>query len=514
MTKRVQLIAAQPYKVALLAVGGDGGSVLTNWVTALAETNGYWCQATSIAGVAQRTGATVYYMELIPLAEITVNKKLMTPVLAQMPAPADVDVLLATELMEAGRALAREFISKKTTAIFSSHRNLAIKEKEKPGDGIVNSEKILKMVNKHAKTCLYGNFKFIADKNNSVISATLLGALAASETLPFKKASFIKVIKKSGITVPANLAAFEEAFEYIKTFKHQPKPFQSELKQAELKSIPKYSKHKKWNLLIQDIKVRFPLELHDIVYCGAKHLADWQNINWAKEYLKKLTVFLEREKKHPKQQFQLSEQLARYLAIAMSYDDLVYVADMKTRRERFVEMYAQVNAKENDLVTTTDYLHPSFKEFCGFLPAKLGQRAAANKTMEKSFTKYFDRDRRMKSTGILGFTLLYIMGGMKSWRLKTLRHFKEMQLMTEWLANITEAMKVNYQLAVQITKTYRLKKGYGSTSERGESKFHLINVYALKNKKQKNIAQTIDFLIAFALQNHQTKALKNKIQEL
>jgi indolepyruvate ferredoxin oxidoreductase beta subunit len=49
-----------------MAVGGQGGGVLTNWIEALAHRNGYAVQATSVAGVAQRTGATIYYMEMAP----------------------------------------------------------------------------------------------------------------------------------------------------------------------------------------------------------------------------------------------------------------------------------------------------------------------------------------------------------------------------------------------------------------------------------------------------------------
>ena len=51
-------------KLAIMAVGGQGGGVLTNWIVDLAEANGYAVQATSVAGVAQRTGATIYYVEM------------------------------------------------------------------------------------------------------------------------------------------------------------------------------------------------------------------------------------------------------------------------------------------------------------------------------------------------------------------------------------------------------------------------------------------------------------------
>ena len=53
-------------KLAILAVGGQGGGVLSDWIVDVAEKNGYLAQSTSVAGVAQRTGATIYYIEMCP----------------------------------------------------------------------------------------------------------------------------------------------------------------------------------------------------------------------------------------------------------------------------------------------------------------------------------------------------------------------------------------------------------------------------------------------------------------
>jgi indolepyruvate ferredoxin oxidoreductase beta subunit len=53
----------RPITMAVLAIGGQGGGVLVDWIVALAERQGWVAQATSVPGVAQRTGATVYYVE-------------------------------------------------------------------------------------------------------------------------------------------------------------------------------------------------------------------------------------------------------------------------------------------------------------------------------------------------------------------------------------------------------------------------------------------------------------------
>src|SRR5213595_3302217 len=119
---------AQPIKIAILAMGGEGGGVLADWIVDLGEHNGYIGQTTSVPGVAQRTGATIYYVEMYPLEQA--RRDGGHPVLAMMPLPGDVDVVLASELMEAGRAVQRGLVTPdRTTLIASTHRVYSITEK-------------------------------------------------------------------------------------------------------------------------------------------------------------------------------------------------------------------------------------------------------------------------------------------------------------------------------------------------------------------------------------------------
>ena len=107
----------KPLSVAIMAMGGQGGGVLADWIVALAEANGWHAQSTSVPGVAQRTGATLYYIEMMP------PRGTVAPVLALMPTPGDVDVVIAAELMEAGRSILRGLATpEKTMLITSTHR--------------------------------------------------------------------------------------------------------------------------------------------------------------------------------------------------------------------------------------------------------------------------------------------------------------------------------------------------------------------------------------------------------
>ncbi|MEM7567682.1 MAG: 2-oxoacid:acceptor oxidoreductase family protein, partial [Pseudomonadota bacterium] len=197
-------------KLAILAVGGQGGGVVTNWVVALAEGQGWYAQATSVAGVAQRTGATIYYVEMVPDAGAR------TPVLSLSPASGDVDIVLAAELMEAGRAIQRGFVTPdRTTLVASSHRALAVGEKEVPGNGILDAAPILDAARQASQHFHTADLETLAVAHGSVISASLFGALAGSGALPFPREAFEETIRRSGKGVEASLRAFDAGFQAV-----------------------------------------------------------------------------------------------------------------------------------------------------------------------------------------------------------------------------------------------------------------------------------------------------------
>ena len=179
-------------KLAVLAVGGQGGGVLTGWIEALARAQGYACQATSVAGVAQRTGATIYYVEMTPKSD-------QAPVFALAPSGGDVDVMIAAEMMEVGRSIMRGFVTPdRTTLIGSTHRALAVSEKMAPGDGIADADEVRAAAEIAAQRLILADMDRLAIEQGSVISSSLFGALAGSGALPFPRAAFEEAIRAGG----------------------------------------------------------------------------------------------------------------------------------------------------------------------------------------------------------------------------------------------------------------------------------------------------------------------------
>ena len=142
-----------PIKILIAALGGEGGGVLTDWIVSAAAEAGYPVQSTSIPGVAQRTGATTYYIEIFPVRARELGGK--RPVLALTPGVGDIDIAVASELLEAGRVVAGGFVTpERTHLIGSASRFYAMDEKIAMGDGRLDQEKLIKTVTEHARETL------------------------------------------------------------------------------------------------------------------------------------------------------------------------------------------------------------------------------------------------------------------------------------------------------------------------------------------------------------------------
>ncbi|HEX2537360.1 MAG TPA: 2-oxoacid:acceptor oxidoreductase family protein, partial [Pseudolabrys sp.] len=209
---RVALDTAKPLTIAVLAMGGQGGGVLVDWIVALCEAQRWVAQSTSVPGVAQRTGATVYYIEALPLPANAPEG--LRPVLSLMAVPGEVDVVIGAEFMEAGRAIQRGLVTPdRTTLIASTHRAYAVVEKQTPGDGIGDSSAVVAAAEAAAKRLVAFDMATAAEASGSAISAVMFGALAGAGALPFAREAYEATIREAGIGVEASLRGFALGYE-------------------------------------------------------------------------------------------------------------------------------------------------------------------------------------------------------------------------------------------------------------------------------------------------------------
>ncbi|MTI16449.1 indolepyruvate oxidoreductase subunit beta family protein [Rhodobacteraceae bacterium RKSG542] len=444
--------------LAALAVGGQGGGVLTNWITAVAEANGYRAQSTSVAGVAQRTGATIYYIEMC-------RDTGRQPIFALSPSEGDIDILIASELMEAGRAIMRGFVTpSRTTVIASTHRIPAVMEKVAPGDGRADGKAVLDAMGISADHVVAFDMETVAKEAGSVISSSLLGGLAGSGSLPFPKESYEEVIKASGRGVEASLRAFKRAYDCAAGNETPPQPV-APVAPVPVLAVPAKLK-KAWTDL-QDRLSRLPAPVQEMAGLGLKKTVDYQDVAYGSEYLDRL----EQVAKMDSAPFKMTEAAAKYIARALCYDDILRVADLKTRATRFARVKDEVSVKDDQVLMLTEYFHPRFEEFVTTLPAGLGRKLSRSKGVEAFYTKHFDKGRRIRTDKLGGFAMLYLVSSLRPWRRKLMRHESEMKHVDAWFATVLRVAASDKALASELLANYRLIKGYSDTHARGLSKF-------------------------------------------
>jgi indolepyruvate ferredoxin oxidoreductase beta subunit len=483
-------------------LGGQGGGVLADWIIEIAEGHGWIVQLTSVPGVAQRTGTTVYYLEMCPLpAEGTAD-----PVLALMPVPGDVDVVVAAELMEAGRAVVRGLVTPdRTTLVASSHRVYGITEKSALGDGIADANAVLAALRSEARHLISFDMEAVATDTGSVISSVLLGALAASSALPFPRELYEQAIRKGGVAVQANLAGFAAGFA-------------QSLKDAPVAGVippgapPRSEAGKR---LDAQARAAFPAHLHGLVAEGIRRLMDYQDSAYAELYLGRLMRVLERDAAAGgiAHGFQLSASVARHLALWMSYEDTIRVADLKTRSSRVARFRGEVRAAPDQIVHVSEFMHPRFQEFCETMPATLGLWLSRSTTAARVSAPLFRRGRRVSTGKIGGFIALYLLAGLRRWRHGTLRYRVEQARIDAWLARILQATGA-YDLAVEIAECQRLVKGYGDTHERGLRHFDRIMQFIDRAAARAELAVQVRRLRSAALADEDGREFDTALKEL
>lgn len=479
--------------LAVLAVGGQGGGVLTKWIADLATVAGYSVQMTSVAGVAQRTGATIYYLEMAPESG-------RQPVFALSPTPGDLDVLIASELMEAGRAVLRGFVTPdRTTLIASTHRIFAISEKTVPGDGRAEHALVEDEIQSAAFKSVCFDMEAIASQAGSMISASLFGGLARSGCLPFDVSLYEDVIRESGRGVEASLAAFHGALHYDPVVANKPKiiiPVSTDVQgPADLVTA--------WNQLRSRVD-SLPAEAHNMAQAGLVKVVDYQDLDYGHDYLDYVEEF-------GAYGDSLAKAAAKYIANAMCYDDLIRVADLKTRSSRQARLRNEQDIPKGDIVQVTEYFHPRAQEVCGTLPAGLGAWIEAHPRCFSLLDRLTNKGRRIRTDGVVGFGMLWVVSALKPWRRKFLRHRHESAHLKNLLDRARKAAQTDPPLAAEIFRCQRLIKGYSDTHERGHSKFAKVMGALTECSSRHDAAEVIARLRQAALADEEGAALDKEL---
>jgi indolepyruvate ferredoxin oxidoreductase, beta subunit len=490
--------------IAIVAMGGEGGGVLADWIVDLAEHAGYRAQTTSVPGVAQRTGSTIYYIELFPDAAAEEAGK--DPVLALMPVPGELDIVLASELMEAGRAIQRGLVTPdRTTLIASTHRVFSMTEKTAIGDGQVDVQKLLDASRAAAKHFVGTDFAQIAERTGSVMSAALFGALAGTGALPFARNQFEDAIQRSGVAIESSQAAFNEAFSAAA----QPSGSATDRQETGQTRLGVLLRP-----LASQIESAFPSPSHAVLFAGIQRLADYQDVAYASEYLKRLETIRDLEEQNGNRSCDLLCEMGRYLALWMSYEDAIRVADLKTRSARFKRVNQESRAGASQMVQISEFLHPGVEEITDILPASLGSWLRKPGWPAKLIENLTRRGQIVRTTTLAGFLQLYFLAALRRWRRKSLRYKEEHARIGEWLSAVASVTAEDYSLALELAECPSVVKGYGDTHMRGRRNFDTVLSILPKLRRMQNAAEKLKKLREAALADDSSEKFNQAVLEL
>ncbi|HZN87286.1 MAG TPA: DUF6537 domain-containing protein, partial [Burkholderiales bacterium] len=420
--------------ILIAALGGEGGGVMADWLMHAATACGYPAQATSIPGVAQRTGATTYYLEIFPARRADLGGR--EPVMSLTPSPGNVDVMVASELLEAGRAMQNGFVTpERTTLVASTHRIYATVEKMQMADGRFSSERVLAAAKELSRQAVLFDMRRLAEESGTVINAVLFGAMAGSGALPLPREACEAAIRRAGKGAQASLRGFAAGYDIAAGARQAPAAAPRPL----------------------------PPGTREILDLGAARLRDYQGEAYARLYLERIAALGDAEPK-------LIGETARQLALWMSYEDIIRVADLKTRRARFARVRREAGARDGEPLVVIDYLKPGLEEVASLLPAALGRRLLAWAERKGKLDAY-NVGMHVKTSGIGGYLLVRALAWLKPWRPRSLRYAEEQALIERWLAAVRDAASRSLPLALEVVECAGLLKGYGETHRRGRSSF-------------------------------------------
>lgn len=449
----------RPITILIAALGGEGGGVLADWIIAAATAEDYPVQSTSIPGVAQRTGATTYYIELHPARTPQLGGR--RPVMTLAPAPANIDVMLASELLEAGRALSNGYITpERTTLIASTHRIYTVDEKISLGDGRYDSERIVAAAKALARRAILADFHRLSASTGAMINAALFGALAGCGILPLSRAACEQAIRGAGKGAQSSLKGF--ALGYAAAEGKTPAPSGALETKVAATPAPAVS-------LAERVRGEFPAGAQQMIAEGVARTADFQNEDYAALYLDRLAPIAKQDKlQSGAGDCALTRETARFLALWMSYEDVIRVADLKSRRSRFERVRADVQAKAHEPVRIVEYLKPGVEELAALLPTALSRRLVgwADK---RGLTHKLNVGLHVNSSSVTGFLMLRALAWLRPLRRLSARYAEEQALIARWLAAIAAAPSA--ELALEIALCGRLIKGYGDTNRRAKKNF-------------------------------------------
>ncbi|MBI2217071.1 MAG: indolepyruvate oxidoreductase subunit beta family protein [Candidatus Rokubacteria bacterium] len=438
-------------------MGGQGGGVLSEWIVDAASRAGLAAHGTSIPGVAQRTGSTTYYVEVftgwadapVGCADAPVGAEGDMPAFSLYPIPGALDVLLVPELLELGRMVELGLPSPaRTTIIASTHRLYSIHEKITTAGTLYPSERLLQAARAFSRRLVAFDALALAREHGTEANAVLLGALAGAEALPVPDDAYRAAIESRGIQVEANCKGFDAGRARARALLREGGDGIDADHARPRRAAPD-----------DPLVAGLPEPVRGIARHAVVRLVDYQDRAYAERYARRLAPFVA-----PGRDLEVAGTVARLLAVWMTYEDAIRVADLKTRAARFERIRREAPVEDAEIVVT-DYLKPDLDELYGILPYRL----------VAPFARWAERRwpagrpslaQHVRTTTVSGYLRVWALARLRRLRPVSYRARHEHAGMERWLAAVERASAWSPALAREVALAAQLVKGYGAVRRR------------------------------------------------
>jgi indolepyruvate ferredoxin oxidoreductase beta subunit len=328
-------------------------------------------------------------------------------------------------------------------------------------DGRYDHDRLVAAVEKNSQKALLLDLEAIARDNGTMISAVMLGAIAAAGALPIPPEAFEAAIRADGKAVAANLRGFRAGYQAARA--------------GSQRRLEPLKRRRATSASLADLEraiAGMPDAARMFMTEGVCRLAAYQDLAYARLYLDRLEPIRDADAKSGADGRLLAET-ARYLALRMSYEDVIRVAEVKIDPARFDRIVREHGVKPEQTFAITEFLKPGIDEFCSILPPWLARPILGLAERNPVFGG-LHWGMAVNTASVSGYLRFFMLAKLRGFRRKTHRFHEEQREIEAWLDLIARAAPISAELAIEIAECARLIKGYGDTHKRGSGNYRLI----------------------------------------
>jgi indolepyruvate ferredoxin oxidoreductase beta subunit len=299
-----------------------------------------------------------------------------------------------------------------------------------------------------------------------MINAVMLGALAAADVLPIPAQAFEDAIRADGKAVEANLRGFRAGLAAATSAAARATD-DGKRRHGAVRSVA---------ALEAKASAILPASAIEIVVEGLRRTAAYQDVAYAGLYLDRLKAVCEADD-HADAGGRLIRETARQLAVRMTFEDVIRVAEAKIAPERFARIRQELGLKDGEPFRIVDVLKPGLDEMCQILPPRLAQRVLGW-AERRGWRPHWGME--IESTALTGYLRFWALARLKRFRPRGHRFVQEQAAIAAWLALIVESAHLSADVAIEVAECARLIKGYGETWQRGGANYRTIEAQVIR----------------------------------